>query len=140
MEEASRSTRGFTNTANQELTLWHRTSAKARLGKPLLISTVGVLISYLLACPARAVLIVPDTRAPWFPVMKSATVRSQSMATKADPNVFSRIHHSGGRVRVVFHKCDIRAVGVNLTLCVRVHHRQGMVSRCFQSEVCRRTK
>jgi len=47
---------------------------------------VGVLISHIQAfC---AVLIVPDIKAPWFPLLKSAFVRTKTVASKADTDGF----------------------------------------------------
>ena len=76
-------------------------------------SMVGILVSHLQACHARAVLIVPDTRASWFPLMARATIRWRSVAAKGDPNIFFRMHHQHGPVPFVFHKWGMRAVEVD---------------------------
>lgn len=78
-------------------------------------SMVGVLLLQLQVRQARAVFIVPDTRATWFPLMASATIRDQSVTTKANPGVFFRMHHRRGIVPVVFHKWVIKVVDVNFT-------------------------
>ena len=66
-------------TAHKGLTYWRRTSAKYRTPENLASvsvspppSMVGVLISHIQACCARAVIIVPDTKAPWLPLLRRA--------------------------------------------------------------------
>ena len=76
---------------------------------------VGVLISHIQACCARAVIIVPDTKAPWFLLLGNTLVRTKTLATKADPNVFFRIHHSRGTIPVVFQKWGMIAVEVDVS-------------------------
>ena len=78
-------------------------------------SVVWVLISYIQACCARAIIIVPDTKAPWFPLLRSALVRTKTVATKANPNVFFRVNHSRGTIPVVFQKWGMIAVEVDFS-------------------------
>ena len=44
----------------------------------------------------------PDRKATRFPLLWSALVRTQMVETKADPNVFFKVHHSRGTIPVVF--------------------------------------
>ena len=76
---------------------------------------VGVLISHVQACCARVVIIVPDTKVPWFPLLRSTLIRSKMVVTKADPNVFFRAHHSRGTIPVVFQKWGMIAVELDFS-------------------------
>ena len=78
-------------------------------------SMVGVHISHIQACCARAVIIVPDSKPPWFPVLRSALVRTKMVATKADPKVLFRIRHSRGTIPVVFQKWGMVVVEVDFS-------------------------
>ena len=48
----------------------------------------GGLISHTMAFRARAVLFVSDIKAPCFPLLKSAFVRTKTVASKADTDGF----------------------------------------------------
>lgn len=80
----------------------------ARLGERLFrfcfppSSMIRVVISNLQSCRPLAILIVPDTKTPWFPSIKSAAIRSRRVAANADPNILFRKRHCHGRVPVVF--------------------------------------
>ena len=73
---------------------------------------LGFLISHTQTCCVLAVLIVPDIKAPWFPLLKNALVRNKVVASKADPNAFFRVHHSCGTITVVFQKWGMRSLEV----------------------------
>ena len=47
--------------------------------------------------------------------MGNALVRSKMVATKTDPNVFFRVHHSRGTIPVVFQKWGMIAVEVDFS-------------------------
>ena len=49
---------------------------------------VGHIVRHLAECKARAVIVVPDTRAQWFPLVQGATVRSLEEAPKAVEGLF----------------------------------------------------
>ena len=49
---------------------------------------VGPVLQHLRECQAHAVLLVPDTRAFWFPLLQSATVRSVAVAAVGEVGVF----------------------------------------------------
>ena len=70
---------------------------------------------HIQACCARAVIIVQDTKAPWLPLLRSALVLTKPVATKADPNVFFRVHHSPETIPVVFQKWGTVAVEVDFS-------------------------
>ena len=63
----------------------------------------------------RAVIIVPNTKAPWFLLLRSALVRTKTLETKADSNVFFRVHHSRGTIPVVFQKWGMIAVEIDFS-------------------------
>lgn len=48
----------------------------------------GHIVQHLSGCEARAVIIVPDTRAYWFPLVQGAMVRSLEVTPKAAAGSF----------------------------------------------------
>ena len=63
---------------------------------------VAIVLQHMQGCKARAVVVVPDDRQSWFPLLAAATVRTVLVAAKGDPGTFSRMHHQKGRVSFVF--------------------------------------
>ena len=59
-------------------------------------SLVGIMSAHLSKCKARAVIVVPNTRASWFPMIKGAGVRSIQIAPKGEDSQFFRVHHQRG--------------------------------------------
>ena len=53
---------------------------------------VVVVLQHMRSCKARAVLVVPDDRQLWFPLLAAATVRSVSVAAKWDAGTFFHMH------------------------------------------------
>ena len=74
---------------------------------------VGVVLQHLAECKARAVVIVPDQRQVWFPLLSGAIVRSVAVSEMGDEGVFFRLHHQKGHVPVVFQSCAMRAVEID---------------------------
>ena len=62
---------------------------------------------------ARAVVVVPDDRQSWFPLLAAATVRSVPVAAKGGAGTFFRIYHQKGKVSVVFRQWGMWAVEVD---------------------------
>ena len=63
-------------------------------------------------CKTRAVVVAPDVRQSWFPLLAAATVRSVPVAAKGGTGTFFRMHHQKGRVSFVFRHWGMRAVEV----------------------------
>ena len=77
---------------------------------PQMIATV---YHHMQGCKARAVVVVPDDRQSWFPLLAVATVRSVPVAAKGGAGTFFRMHHQKGRVSFVFRQGGMRAVEVD---------------------------
>ena len=73
---------------------------------------LGVLISHIQTRCVLVVPIVPDINAPWFPLLKSALVRTKAVASMADPKGFFRVHHNRGTIPVIFQKWGTRSLDV----------------------------
>ena len=71
---------------------------------------VAVALQHMRSCKARAVVVVPDDRQSWFPLLPAATVRSVPVAAKSDTGKFFRIYHQKRKVSFVFRQWDILAV------------------------------
>ena len=54
---------------------------------------VTVVLEHMQSYKARAVVVVPDNRQPWFPRLTAATVRSVPVATRGGAGTFFRMHH-----------------------------------------------
>lgn len=74
---------------------------------------VGVVLQRLSECRARAVVVVPDLRKSWYPLLKDATVRSVVLSQPAEESVFFRMDHRRGQVSFSFRRWAMRAVEVN---------------------------
>ena len=59
-------------------------------------SLVGVVLAHMSKCKARAVIVVPNTRASWFPMIEGAGVRSVKIVSKGENSQFLRVHHQRG--------------------------------------------
>lgn len=57
---------------------------------------VGPVLQHFRECQAHAVLLAPDAKAYWFPLLRSATVRSVEVATIGAPGVFQCPSKDGG--------------------------------------------
>ena len=74
---------------------------------------VGVILQHIAECKARAVLIVPDQKHAWFPLIDEATVRLVEVSMVGDDSAFFRVHHQRGRVPFAFTRWAMRAVEVD---------------------------
>ena len=64
-------------------------------------------------CEARAVIVVPNTRASWFPMIEGAGVRSVQIASQSAGSQFFRVHHQRGAEPYTFGRGGMRAVEVD---------------------------
>ena len=64
-------------------------------------------------CEARAVIVVPNTRASWFPMIKGAGIRSVQLASQGAGSQFFRVHHQRGAEPYTFGRGGMRAVEVD---------------------------
>ena len=76
-------------------------------------SLVGVVLTHMCKCAARAVIVVPNTRSSWFPMMAGAQVRSVHIASTGDASQFFRVHHQRGAEPYFFGRGGMRAVEVD---------------------------
>ena len=74
---------------------------------------IAVVLQHMQGCKARAVVVVPDDRQSWFPLLAAATIRSVPVAAKEGAGTFFRMRHQKGRVSFVFRQWDMRAVKVD---------------------------
>ena len=77
---------------------------------------VWVVTTHLRECRARAVIIIPTARLPWFPLVASASVRSLPVANPQESNVFFRVHHLKGESPFIFSHWGMRAVEVDFRM------------------------
>ena len=63
----------------------------------------GHIVQYLAECKARAVVILPDAKAYWFPSVRLATVRSTEMAQVATEGCFQWRSSNGGLKNQRYH-------------------------------------
>ena len=78
-------------------------------------SLVGVVLAHMSRCKARPVIVVPNTRASWFPMTEGERVRSVQIASLVDDSQFFRVHHQRGAEPYTFGRGDMRAVEVDIT-------------------------
>ena len=76
-------------------------------------SRVGVVLAHIYKCQARAVIVVPNTRAPLFPMIEGAGVRSVQIASQGADSQFFRVHHQRGAEPYAFGRGGMRAVEVD---------------------------
>ena len=62
---------------------------------------------------ARAGIVVPNTRASWFPMIEGAGVRSVQIASQGEDSLFFSVHHQCGEVQYTFGRGGMRAVEVD---------------------------
>ena len=74
---------------------------------------VAVVLQHMQSCKARGVVVVPDDRQLWFPLLAAATVRSFPVAAKGGTGTFFRMHHQKGKMPSVFRQWGMRAVEVD---------------------------
>ena len=74
---------------------------------------VGVVLQHIAECRARAVVVVPDQRQSWFPLLSNATKRSFRVAGPGDTSAMFRVHHQRGKVPFAFKRWGMRAVEVD---------------------------
>ena len=56
----------------------------------------GIVSAHISKCEARAVIVVPNTRSSWFPIIEGAGVRSIQIASQGKDSQFFRVHHQRG--------------------------------------------
>ena len=78
-------------------------------------SLVGVVLAHICKCQARAVIVVPNTRASWFPMIEGAGVRSVQIASQGEDSQFFSVHHQRGAEAYTFGRGGMRAVEVDFT-------------------------
>ena len=76
-------------------------------------SLVGVVLAHISKCVARAVIVVPNTRASWFSMIEGAGVRSVQIASQRVGSQFFRVHHQRGAEPYTFGRGGMRAVEVD---------------------------
>lgn len=74
---------------------------------------VGIIVQHLAEWQAHAVIVVPDTRAFWFPTVQQASVRSIVVAPSASRGSFQWPSHRGGLQDWQYPKWAMRAYEVN---------------------------
>ena len=74
---------------------------------------IAVVLQHIQDCKARPVVVVPDDRQSWFPLLTAATVRSVPVAAKGGAAKFFRMYHQKGRLSFVFRQRGMRAVEVD---------------------------
>ena len=77
-------------------------------------SLVGEVLAHISICEARAVIVVPNTRAAWFPVIEGAGVRSVQTTSQGAGSQFFKVHHHRGAEPYTFGRGGLRAVEVDL--------------------------
>ena len=75
-------------------------------------SLVGVVFAHISKCEAKAVIVVPNTRASWFPMINGARVRSVEIASQGAGSQFFRVHHQREAEPYTFGRGGMRAVEV----------------------------
>ena len=75
-------------------------------------SLVGVVLAHISKCKARAVIVVPNTRASWFSMIEGAGVRSVQIASQGAGSQFFRVHYQHGAEPCTFGRGGTRAVEV----------------------------
>ena len=76
-------------------------------------SLVGVVLARISKSEARAVIVMPNTRASWFLMIEGALAHSVQIASQGAGSQFFRIHHQRGAEPYTFGRGGMRAVDVN---------------------------
>ena len=71
---------------------------------------VRVVLAHISKCEARAVIVVLNTRASWFPMIEGAGVCSVRMSSKGKDSQFFKVHHQRGVEPYTFGRGGMRAV------------------------------
>ena len=71
------------------------------------------MLAHISECEARAVIVVPNTRALWFPMIEGAGVSSVQIACQGAGSQFLRVHHQRGAEPYTFGRGGMRAVEVD---------------------------
>ena len=77
-------------------------------------SMVGVVLSHIRKCQARAVIPVPDIMRSWFPLLASATIPSEVFSRMRDEKKLFRSHPRDKTVPFNFRLWRMRAVEVDV--------------------------
>ena len=77
----------------------------------------GHIVEHLAECQAHDVIIVPDTRAYWFPLVQQATVQSLEVAPRAASGYFKRPSQDGVPRELQYPKWAMRAYEVDVRTC-----------------------
>ena len=72
------------------------------------------MLAHISKCEARAVIVVPNTRAAWFPMIEGAEVRSVQTTSQGAGSQFFKVHHHRGAEPYTFGRGGMRAVEVDL--------------------------
>ena len=76
------------------------------------------MLAHISKCEARAVNVVPNTRAAWFPMIEGAGVRSVQTTSQGAGSQFFKVHHHRGAEPYTFGRGGMRAVEGDLgVLC-----------------------
>ena len=71
------------------------------------------MLAHTSKCEARAMIVVPNTRASWFPMIEGARVRLIQIASKGEESQFFRVHHQRGAKPYTFGGGGMQAVEVD---------------------------
>ena len=71
------------------------------------------MLARISKCEDRAVIVVPNTRASWFPMIEGVGVRSVQIASRGAGSQFFRVHHQRGAEPYTFGRGGMRAVEVD---------------------------
>ena len=74
---------------------------------------MGVVLAPISKCEARAVIVVPNTRALWFPMIEGLGVRSEQIASQGEDSQFFRVHQQHQTKPYTFGRRGMRAVEVD---------------------------
>ena len=72
------------------------------------------MLAHIRKCEARAVIVVPNTRAAWFPMIEGAGVRSVQTTSQGAGSQFFKVHHHRGAEPYTFGRGGMRTVEVDL--------------------------
>ena len=76
-------------------------------------SLVGVVLAPIGECEARPVIVVPNTRALWFPMIEGLGVRSLQIASQGEDSQLFWVHHQRRTKPYTFGRRGMRAVEVD---------------------------
>ena len=74
----------------------------------------GSSVAHISKCEARAVIVVPNTRAAWFPIIEGAGVRPVQTASQGAGSQFFKVHHQRGAEPYTFGRGGMRALEADL--------------------------